>query len=62
MGQTSNILTLRKQLNNIIFTNFEVKHFIYGLNFLNSFERSLSKKGFLIASKSLRFGSNTVFF
>jgi hypothetical protein len=61
MGQTSNIITLRKQPKNIVFTNYEVKNFLYGLKFLNSFERSLNKKGFLVLNKSLSFGPNTVF-
>jgi hypothetical protein len=61
MGQTSNIITLRKQIKSVAFTNYEVKNFVYGLKFLNNFERSLNKKGFLVLNKSLSFGPTTVF-
>jgi hypothetical protein len=47
MGQTSNIVTLRKQPQNYILATTEVKLFLHGLMFLNIFERSLYKKGFV---------------
>ena len=55
MGQTSNIVTLRKQPQNYILATTEVKLFLHGLKFLNIFERSLNKKGFvsvLLAERS----------
>ena len=61
MGQTSNIVTLRKQPKNYILATPEVKLFLHGLKFLNIFERSLNKKGFVILTKHLNFETNIIY-
>lgn len=61
MGQTSNIVTLRKQPKNYILATPEVKFFLHGLQFLNVFERSLNKKGFVILRKHLNIEANVIY-
>ena len=61
MGQTSNIVTLRKQPQNYILATTEVKLFLHGLKFLNIFERSLNKKGFVTLTKHLSFETNIIY-
>ena len=61
MGQTSNIVTLRKQPKNYILATPEVKFFLHGLQFLNVFERSLNKKGFVILRKHLNIEANIIY-
>ena len=61
MGQTSNIVTLRKQPKNYILATTEVKLFLHGLKFLNIFERSLNKKGFVTLTKHLSFETNIIY-
>jgi hypothetical protein len=61
MGQTSNIVTLRKQPKNYILATPEVKLFLHGLKFLTVFERSLNKKGFVILTKHLNFETNIIY-
>jgi hypothetical protein len=62
MGQTSNIVTLRKQPKQSSLSTSEVKFFLHSLKFLNVFERSLTKKGFVILTKHLNFETNTIYF
>ena len=62
MGQTSNIVTLRKQPKNYNLLTSNVKFFLHGLKFLNVLERSLTKKGFIILNKHLNFETNTISF
>ncbi len=62
MGQTSNILTLRKSKQNLNLLDSKSKIFLYGWNFLNLFKQSLLKKKLLLTSNTLYLSTNIINF
>lgn len=62
MGQTSNILTLRLQNQNINLLSAEKNNFISCFNFINTLQKSLSNKNVLIIDYNLNFFQNSLFF
>jgi len=57
MGQKSNLLTVRSSNQSNVLTD-NSKLFVYGLVFLNFFEKLLRKKNVLLVNKELNFEAN----
>ena len=62
MGQTSNVLSLRLQNQNINLLSEEKNNFFYCFNFLNILQKSLSNKNVLLTNYNLNFFQNSLFF
>jgi hypothetical protein len=61
MGQNSNLLTLRKSKKKLNLLNANSKLFLYGFNFLKSFENLLRNKDIFIVDRTINFVGNYCF-
>lgn len=61
MGQTANLLTLRKHELNLNLVGSSTKSFLYNHNFFNSLKQSLSRKRILLTESNVNFLTNTSF-
>jgi len=61
MGQKSNLITLRKSNKPLTLLKDNPIQFLYGLQFLNLFEKLLNKRGAILVHNTLNFVTNQIF-